>query len=283
LAKARHPTQPPVGPPRGENPPARRTSDEAASLWLRGGGYPSRFGWQRGPGILALRIGEMTYSVGGCWTTLDPVIEAPEDAPASSWNSAAISDDCRSLYAVRYVADTGAGRSNSDALMPRARNPAQGPTQATNGPDQGIRAIIAYKTIKASTQLGLAGVLLCLWPFGLAGRVESAAWMLHAHATQMWARRLSGILLSHLTERALAFLLLALAADGAFSAFEAFALRRRYAWAPWLVVLATSLLLPFELFELLKEPHLSRLALLLSNSAIAAYLARSAVRERRLV
>ena len=92
---------------------------------------------------------------------------------------------------------------------------------------------------------------------------------------------LSGFLLRHATERALALLLLALAVDGAFTAFEAFALRRGYAWAPWLVVVATSLLLPFELFELLKAPHLLRLTLLLLNAAIAAYLARSAVREGR--
>jgi hypothetical protein len=38
--------------------------------------------------------------------------QAPEDAAARGWNSAAISDDCRSLYAVRYVADTGAGKSS---------------------------------------------------------------------------------------------------------------------------------------------------------------------------
>jgi len=151
---------------------------------------------------------------------------------------------------------------------------------ASNGRDRGVRAIIAYKTIKASAQLGLAAVLLCSWPFGLVGRVESVARLLHAHATQMWARHLSGFLLSHVTERAVAFLLLALAVDGAFTGFEAFTLRRGYAWAPWLVVLATSLLLPFEVFELLEVPHLSRLALLLVNSAIAAYLARRAIRER---
>jgi uncharacterized membrane protein (DUF2068 family) len=154
-------------------------------------------------------------------------------------------------------------------------------THATNRWDQGVRAIIAYKTIKACAQLGLATVLLCLWPFGLADRVESAARMLHTHATQMWARHLSELLLTTATPRALAFLLLALAVDGAFTACEAFALRRGYGWAPWLVVFATSLLLPFELFELLKEPLLSRLALLLSNAVIAVYLARSAIRERR--
>ena len=162
--------------------------------------------------------------------------------------------------------------TNSAALM-----------QDTHRLAKGVRAIIAYKTIKASAQLGLATVLLCLWPFGLAGRVESAARMLHAHATGIWPSQLSGLLLAHATRRALAFVLLALAVDGAFTACEAFALRRGYAWAPWLVVLATSLLLPFELFELLEEPHLSRLAILLVNAAIAAYLAQSAIRERRFV
>jgi uncharacterized membrane protein (DUF2068 family) len=151
----------------------------------------------------------------------------------------------------------------------------------TNRPDQGVRAIIAYKTVKASVQLGFATVLLCLWPFALTEHVESVAQMLHAHATQMWARHLSELLLRHATQRALAFVLLALAVDGAFTAVEAFALRRGYRWAAWLVVLATSLLLPFELFELLKEPHLSRLAVLLINLAMAGYLARSAIRERR--
>jgi uncharacterized membrane protein (DUF2068 family) len=153
---------------------------------------------------------------------------------------------------------------------------------ATDRGELGRRAIIAYKTVKASAQLGSATVLLCLWPFGLVGHVESAARMLHVHATQMWARHLSELLLRHATQRALAFLLLALAVDGAFTAFEAFALRRGYPWAPWLVVLATSLLLPFELYELLETPHLSRFAILLVNAAIAAYLARKATRERRL-
>jgi uncharacterized membrane protein (DUF2068 family) len=157
---------------------------------------------------------------------------------------------------------------------PQARSGA--PVHATNRADPGVRAIVAYKTIKASAQLGLATVLLCLAPFGLASGIESAARMIHAHATHMWARQLSGFLLRHATQRALSFVLLALAVDGAFTAFEAFALRRGYAWARWLIVLATSALLPFELFELLEHRNLSRLAILLVNAAIAAYLARSA-------
>jgi uncharacterized membrane protein (DUF2068 family) len=156
-----------------------------------------------------------------------------------------------------------------------------GALDAPHHSDAGVRAIIAYKTIKGLAQLGLAAALLCLWPFGLAGRVQSAVQLLHAHATHMWARHLAGIVLGHASKRAMALLLLALAADGAFTTFEGFALRRGYAWAPWLVVSATSLLLPFELFELLEHPRLSRLIILLVNAAMAAYLARGALRERR--
>jgi uncharacterized membrane protein (DUF2068 family) len=152
-------------------------------------------------------------------------------------------------------------------------------THAAKRPGQGLRAIIAYKTVKATGQLGLASLLLCLWPFGLTERVESAARTLLAHTTHLWARHLSELLLQDATPKALALVLLALALDGTFTAFEAFALRRGYAWARWLVVVATSLLLPFELFELLEAPHLSRLAILLVNAGIAAYLARSALRE----
>jgi uncharacterized membrane protein (DUF2068 family) len=170
-----------------------------------------------------------------------------------------------------------------DQARPQANSPeieSGALIQGTLRRAKGVRAIIAYKTIKASAQLGLATVLLCLWPFDLAGCVEGAARMLHAHATAVWASRLSGWVLTHATQRALAVLLLGLAVDGAFTACEAFALRRGYAWAPWLIVLATSLLLPFELFELVEEPHLARLAILLLNAAIAAYLARSAIRAR---
>ena len=46
------------------------------------------------------------------FSTPAAVIAPPTDAPATSWMSPAISDDCRSLYAVRYVADTGAGDSS---------------------------------------------------------------------------------------------------------------------------------------------------------------------------
>lgn len=147
--------------------------------------------------------------------------------------------------------------------------------------DRGVGAIIAYKTVKASAQLGLAALLLGLWPFGLAERLANAASILHAHATHMWAIHLSAFLGRHATERTLGFLLLAVAVDGAFTAFEAVALRRAYPWAPWLVVVATSLLLPFELLELLEHPRISRLGILVVNAAIAAYLARNAMRETR--
>jgi len=63
------------------------------------------FGYQYGIWVAKRESPDVPFS------TPDAVIEAPANAPASSWSSAAISDDCRSLYAVRYVSDTGAGKS----------------------------------------------------------------------------------------------------------------------------------------------------------------------------
>jgi hypothetical protein len=64
------------------------------------------FGYQYGVWVATRESTDMPFS------TLDPAIDAPADAPGSSWSSPAISDDCRSLYAVRYVSDTGQGESS---------------------------------------------------------------------------------------------------------------------------------------------------------------------------
>jgi uncharacterized membrane protein (DUF2068 family) len=56
---------------------------------------------------------------------------------------------------------------------------------------------------------------------------------------------------------------------------------RGYLWAPWLVVGATSLLLPVELVEIIRHVTLGRVGLFLANSAIVIYLARGAWRAHQ--
>jgi uncharacterized membrane protein (DUF2068 family) len=65
------------------------------------------------------------------------------------------------------------------------------------------------------------------------------------------------------------------------TALEAWALRRGRPWGAWLVVGATSALLPFEIYEIWRVPRVSRIGLFALNLLICAYLARGAWRERR--
>ena len=52
-------------------------------------------------------------------------------------------------------------------------------------------------------------------------------------------------------------------------------------WGPWLVVVATASLLPFEVVSFVRHPHVGRALILVVNLAIVAYLTRTALREHR--
>jgi uncharacterized membrane protein (DUF2068 family) len=148
-------------------------------------------------------------------------------------------------------------------------------------PARGVRAIIAYKAVKASVQLGLALLLALLWPFGLPEWLSEFAFALRHHTTHGWAIRLADLLAGSSSKRRILLTIVALALDGAFTALEAWALRTGKWWGPWLVVAATSSLLPFELYELWRVPRASRALILALNLVIVVYLARRARHERR--
>jgi uncharacterized membrane protein (DUF2068 family) len=71
----------------------------------------------------------------------------------------------------------------------------------------------------------------------------------------------------------------ALACDGALSAVEGLALRTGKTWGVWLVLIATTALVPAEIWGLLRAPHVGRALLLLVNVAAAIYLLRRAMRD----
>ncbi|HTV22216.1 MAG TPA: DUF2127 domain-containing protein [Polyangiaceae bacterium] len=152
-------------------------------------------------------------------------------------------------------------------------------TDAT-GSSAGVRAIVLYKTAKAAVQLGVVLLAIALWPFGLPGLVRELAVALHHHATRGWAISLAVWLEAGSTPHGVELSMLALGGDGTLTGVEAWALRRGHWWGPWLVVLATGSLLPFELFELVKTPRLSRALLLALNVVVVVYLARRARAER---
>jgi uncharacterized membrane protein (DUF2068 family) len=135
--------------------------------------------------------------------------------------------------------------------------------------------------VKAGVQLGLAALLCALWPFGLAEKVQEIALLVRHHATHGWALRLADLLAGSSSARRLELSLVALALDGALTAVEAWSLRRDKWWGPWLVVVATGSLLPFEVYEFVRVPRWPRALIFVLNLVILVYLSRRARRERR--
>ena len=68
---------------------------------------------------------------------------------------------------------------------------------------------------------------------------------------------------------------------GALELVEGVGLWRRQRWAEWLTVLATSLLIPLELYELVHKPSTLKALGLLVNVVIVAYLVRVVGKHER--
>jgi uncharacterized membrane protein (DUF2068 family) len=69
--------------------------------------------------------------------------------------------------------------------------------------------------------------------------------------------------------------------DAVLSAIEGLALKARKSWAPWLVVIATGALLPWEAFELVVRPTWIRAVLFFLNLAVVVYLLYDVAREHK--
>lgn len=140
--------------------------------------------------------------------------------------------------------------------------------------------IIAYKLIKGGLWLVFAVALLVLMQVGLGDDLVGIAEHLRHHS-RAWTLALANLLVRASTRRGLWTLFVALVADGTLTLVEAWALIRGHWWGPWLVVVATGSLLPFEVVALARHPHVGRLILLAVNVLIVAYLARKALREHQ--
>jgi uncharacterized membrane protein (DUF2068 family) len=137
-----------------------------------------------------------------------------------------------------------------------------------------------YKAIKAVSQLALALILIVLLPRGLPDELHALAGALRHHVTHAWALELAALIERGSTRHGVVLASIALGLDGSLTALEAAALRSGRSWGPWLVVVATGALLPFELLELVRSLRPSRALLLAINLAIVLYLTRRAWHER---
>jgi uncharacterized membrane protein (DUF2068 family) len=145
----------------------------------------------------------------------------------------------------------------------------------------GIRLIVAYKLVRGVVALVLAFTLAA------AALSDGGMWLrelaatLREHFMGVWSMRLADLLMRVSSPRALEIGAAALLVDGLFTVFEAWALRHQFTWAPWLVVMATASLLPFELYELYRGVHAGRLALFFANAAVVIYLVQRKVAARQ--
>lgn len=145
----------------------------------------------------------------------------------------------------------------------------------------GLEAIILYKLVKAVAEAGLGGAALWLVLRGAEAGAATLAEILLEHFTGAWALQAATLVVRAATSAHVKFVAAASFADAALSAVEGLSLRAGRWWAPWLVVIATGSLLPWEVWEVLRRPTWGRALILLVNTAVVAYLLRGVAREHR--
>jgi uncharacterized membrane protein (DUF2068 family) len=147
--------------------------------------------------------------------------------------------------------------------------------------DRGVALVALYKLVRGASALlaavGLAAIVVTGHAQGLQDVVEH----LSAHWTTGASSRVAHYVMRALDAHHVWMVTGALALDGAFTLLEAFALYRGYTWGPWLVVAATSLLLPVEAVAWFHKPTFGRALIAVLNALVAAYLVRRAAREQR--
>jgi len=145
----------------------------------------------------------------------------------------------------------------------------------------GIRLIVFYKLVKGGLEAAAAAVLAVGPLLGLDEALMRAALALQHHATRAWAVHLSQSLPPLVTPGHLRLAMLALLLDAALTLVEGWSLLRGHWWGPWLVVVASGALLPFEVVHLVRHPRPGRLIVLLVTALIVGYLLWRLRVERR--
>lgn len=135
---------------------------------------------------------------------------------------------------------------------------------------QTLELIITYKWVRGAVAL-LAGLaLLLIIATGLDAPLRELANELSGAAagfgtTLLWATDPQHLLVMGAL----------LTLDGVVTFVEGFALWRRLWWGPWLVVIASSLLVPFEVAGIIAHSSLLRVGMLALNLAIVGWLLRA--------
>jgi uncharacterized membrane protein (DUF2068 family) len=138
----------------------------------------------------------------------------------------------------------------------------------------GFRLIVAYKTLRGAAALALSIFLAGAATADGGQSIHAFAESLREHFMGPLGIRVAALLDRLASPRTVKIASAALGVDAIFTFFEAWVLHRRFRWAPWLVIIATASLLPFEIYEIWRSVHLGRVVIFVTNIAIVVYLVR---------
>lgn len=133
--------------------------------------------------------------------------------------------------------------------------------------------IVAFKAFKAATLTMLGTALLATRGSDPVDLLTRAALAVHLPLTsQLFSRAVEvGWKLTVQKQTALGLTAFGYAM---LMGSEGVAIWLRKPWARWFTIVATSSLVPFEIYEIVREEHLIRVVVLLANIAIVVYLYR---------
>jgi uncharacterized membrane protein (DUF2068 family) len=134
-----------------------------------------------------------------------------------------------------------------------------------------LRTIALYKIVKVALLLAVAYGELRLRDASLVAKLLSWAaakpYGLEHRMVSWFVELFSGLSASRVTALRLVTL-----AYAAIFAIEGIGLWMEKRWAEWLTVVVTASLIPLEIWEMFHRPTIGKLAILLGNAAIVAYL-----------
>ena len=164
---------------------------------------------------------------------------------------------------------------------PTALAPAGSTALAPKKREAGMQAIILYKLAKAVFAMLVGLGALSALETGAEALSATLAQVLLDHFTRAWAMQAATLIVTAGTAAHVKIAAGAAFGDGILSAVEGFALRAGHWWAPWLVVVGTSVLLPWELVEVVRHPHWGRVLVLAVNLGVVVYLLLGVRKEHR--
>src|SRR5262245_55513707 len=129
---------------------------------------------------------------------------------------------------------------------------------SNEAPARGLQLITDYKIARGVIAWVACILLLVLSARGQIEQIHDAAVSMRANVTHTAVLKLARFLAEITSVPKVNVAAMALALDGAFSFFEAWALRRRFWWAPWLVLISTGSLLVVEIILLAHGIKLGR-------------------------